>query len=107
MTGLANRRQAEDALAAELSRASRFGGPLSVVIGDLDDFKRVNDAHGHGVGDTVLREFAHLLERSVRDVDIASRWGGEDSCSSCPGPTPTAPSSSPSGSATTSRTGRC
>ena len=52
--------------------------PLSVVIGDLDDFKRVNDAHGHGVGDTVLREFAHLLERSVRDVDVASRWGGEE-----------------------------
>jgi diguanylate cyclase (GGDEF)-like protein len=78
MTGLANRRQAEDTLAAELSRASRFGGPLSVVIGDLDDFKRVNDAHGHGVGDTVLREFAHLLERTVRDVDIASRWGGEE-----------------------------
>jgi diguanylate cyclase (GGDEF)-like protein len=48
------------------------------VIGDLDDFKRVNDAHGHGVGDTVLREFAHLLERTVRDVDIASRWGGEE-----------------------------
>ena len=38
----------------------------------------MNDAHGHGVGDTVLREFAHLLERSVRDVDIASRWGGEE-----------------------------
>ena len=78
MTGLANRRQAEDTLAAELSRASRFGAPLSVVIGDLDDFKRVNDAHGHGVGDTVLREFAHLLERTVRDVDVASRWGGEE-----------------------------
>ncbi len=78
MTGLANRRQAEDALATELSRASRFGGPLSVVIGDLDDFKAVNDAHGHGVGDTVLREFARLLERSVRDVDVASRWGGEE-----------------------------
>ena len=78
LTGLANRRQAEDALAAEVSRAARFGGPLSVVIGDLDDFKSVNDAHGHGVGDTVLREFAHLLQRSVRDVDVASRWGGEE-----------------------------
>ena len=78
LTGLANRRQAEDALAAEVSRAARFGGPLAVVIGDLDDFKSVNDAHGHGVGDTVLREFAHLLERSVRDVDVASRWGGEE-----------------------------
>jgi len=78
LTGLANRRQAEDVLTAELSRAARFGGALSVVIGDLDDFKAVNDAHGHGVGDTVLREFAHLLERTVRDVDVASRWGGEE-----------------------------
>ena len=78
LTGLANRRQAEDALAAELSRASRFGGPLSVVIGDLDDFKVVNDEHGHPVGDTVLREFARVLERSVRDVDVAARWGGEE-----------------------------
>jgi diguanylate cyclase (GGDEF)-like protein len=78
LTGIANRRQAEDALVAELARAARFGGPLSVVIGDLDDFKAVNDAHGHGVGDTVLREFAHLLERSVRDVDVAARWGGEE-----------------------------
>ena len=78
LTGLANRRQAEDALSSELARAARFGGPLSVVIGDLDDFKAVNDAHGHGVGDTVLREFARLLERSVRDVDVAARWGGEE-----------------------------
>jgi diguanylate cyclase (GGDEF)-like protein len=78
LTGIANRRQAEYALAAELARAARFGGPLSVVVGDLDDFKAVNDAHGHGVGDTVLREFAHLLERSVRDVDVAARWGGEE-----------------------------
>jgi len=78
LTGLANRRQAEEALATELSRAARFGGPLSVVIGDLDDFKAVNDEHGHPVGDTVLREFALVLARSVRDVDIAARWGGEE-----------------------------
>jgi diguanylate cyclase (GGDEF)-like protein len=78
LTGLANRRQAEDALASEVSRAARFGGPLSLVIGDLDDFKLVNDAHGHPVGDTVLREFAAVLARSVRDVDIAARWGGEE-----------------------------
>jgi len=78
LTGLANRRQAEDALASEVSRAGRFGGPLAVVLGDLDDFKAVNDAHGHPVGDTVLREFAAVLARSVRDVDIAARWGGEE-----------------------------
>jgi diguanylate cyclase (GGDEF)-like protein len=78
LTGLANRRQCEDALHAELSRAARFGGPLSIVFGDLDDFKVVNDDHGHPVGDTVLREFARVLERSVREVDLAGRWGGEE-----------------------------
>ena len=78
LTGLANRRQCEETLHAELSRASRFGGPLSIVLGDLDDFKVVNDDHGHPVGDTVLREFARILERSVREVDVAGRWGGEE-----------------------------
>jgi diguanylate cyclase (GGDEF)-like protein len=78
LTGLANRRHAEKALAAELARAERFGGPLSIVLGDLDDFKAVNDRHGHPVGDTVLCEFARLLDSTVRDVDVAGRWGGEE-----------------------------
>jgi diguanylate cyclase (GGDEF)-like protein len=78
LTGLANRRQCEEALRTEVSRSRRFGGPLSVVVGDLDDFKAVNDEHGHPVGDTVMREFARILERSVRDVDVAGRWGGEE-----------------------------
>jgi diguanylate cyclase (GGDEF)-like protein len=78
LTGLANRRQCEEALRTEVSRARRFETPLSIVVGDLDDFKAVNDAHGHPVGDTVMREFARILERSVRDVDVAARWGGEE-----------------------------
>ena len=78
LTGLANRRHSEEALTAELSRAARFGGSLSVVMTDLDNFKAVNDEHGHPVGDTVLRRFARLLETSVRDVDTAARWGGEE-----------------------------
>lgn len=78
LTGLANRRAAEDHLAAELSRIQRFGGPLSIVIADLDDFKVVNDRFGHPAGDLVLREFARTLEEGVRDVDLASRWGGEE-----------------------------
>jgi diguanylate cyclase (GGDEF)-like protein len=49
-----------------------------VVIGDLDDFKVVNDDYGHPVGDTVLREFARVLAGSVREVDVAARWGGEE-----------------------------
>jgi diguanylate cyclase (GGDEF)-like protein len=78
LTGLPNRRQCEDRLANELARVDRFGGPLAVVVADLDWFKDVNDRYGHPAGDTVLREFAILLGKTVRDVDLAGRWGGEE-----------------------------
>ncbi len=78
LTGLANRRQCEETLASELARLERFGGPLAVVVTDLDWFKDVNDRYGHPSGDAVLREFAQLLQESVRDVDLAGRWGGEE-----------------------------
>ena len=78
LTGLANRRQCEEALASELARLDRFGGPLAVVVADLDWFKDINDRHGHPAGDAVLREFAQLLQETVRDVDLAGRWGGEE-----------------------------
>src|SRR5207253_608167 len=50
----------------------------TLVLADLDDFKGVNDAHGHPVGDAVLREFADVLRSTVRDSDLAGRWGGEE-----------------------------
>jgi len=78
LTGLANRRQCEETLEDELARVERFGGSLAVVVADLDWFKDVNDRHGHPAGDAVLREFAVLLEETVRDVDLAGRWGGEE-----------------------------
>jgi diguanylate cyclase (GGDEF)-like protein len=78
LTGLANRRNAEDALAGELARAERFGNPLALVMADLDDFKRVNDTYGHPTGDAVLRAFADVLRDTLREIDIASRWGGEE-----------------------------
>jgi diguanylate cyclase (GGDEF)-like protein len=78
LTGLANRRQCEETLDDELARVERFGGSLAVVVADLDWFKDVNDRHGHPAGDAVLREFAVLLEETVRDVDLAGRWGGEE-----------------------------
>ena len=78
LTGLANRRACEETLAAELARAARFPGALSVVVADLDDFKEVNDRFGHQAGDVVLREFAALLSAGVRDIDLAGRWGGEE-----------------------------
>jgi hypothetical protein len=76
LTGLPNRRRAEDALATELARAARFSSPLAVVLADIDDFKLVNDRHGHATGDTVLRELANVLRTSVREIDLCARWGG-------------------------------
>ncbi|MDX6487592.1 MAG: two-component system, cell cycle response regulator [Gaiellaceae bacterium] len=78
LTGLANRRQSEDALATEISRAARFDNALTVVMADLDDFKALNDRYGHPAGDAVLRAFAGILEETLRDADLAGRWGGEE-----------------------------
>lgn len=78
LTGIANRRQCEESLASEIAQADRLGTPLTLVLADLDDFKAVNDIHGHAVGDDVLREFAAVLKATLRDSDIAGRWGGEE-----------------------------
>jgi diguanylate cyclase (GGDEF)-like protein len=78
LTGIANRRQCEEGLTTEIARADRLGTPLTLVLADLDDFKRVNDEHGHPTGDDVLREFAAVLRQTVRDSDLAGRWGGEE-----------------------------
>jgi diguanylate cyclase (GGDEF)-like protein len=78
LTGLVNRRRFIDALQSEIERALRFGSKLTVVLADLDDFKRVNDAFGHHAGDEVLRSFADLVRSHVRDVDVPGRIGGEE-----------------------------
>jgi diguanylate cyclase (GGDEF)-like protein len=78
LTGVANRRQTEDSLPAEIARAERLGTSLTLVVADLDDFKSINDEHGHAVGDDVLREFAAVLRATVRESDLAGRWGGEE-----------------------------
>jgi diguanylate cyclase (GGDEF)-like protein len=78
LTGLANRRACTDALHAETARSERLDTPLSVVLADLDGFKDVNDVHGHAVGDEVLRIFADVLRQTLRESDVAGRWGGEE-----------------------------
>jgi len=78
LTELANRREFEDSLANEISRAERFGGSLALILADLDNFKQVNDRFGHQAGDEVLRTFADILRETVRDIDVAARYGGEE-----------------------------
>jgi diguanylate cyclase (GGDEF)-like protein len=78
LTGLANRRQCDEALTSEIARVSRFGGSFAVVLADLDGFKDLNDTHGHATGDAVLREVGALLQRTLRASDLAGRWGGEE-----------------------------
>jgi diguanylate cyclase (GGDEF)-like protein len=78
LTGLCNRRAAEERLAAEASRAQRCGHSLSVISFDLDSFKQINDTYGHPAGDLVLKEFATRLNSVIRLSDLASRMGGDE-----------------------------
>ena len=78
LTGLANRRLFEELLDAALARTQRNGTPLAVAFLDLDDFKSVNDRHGHDVGDLVLRETARRLLAIIRGADSVARIGGDE-----------------------------
>jgi diguanylate cyclase (GGDEF)-like protein len=78
LTGLSNRRAGEAALAREVARARRHGSPLCLALLDLDRFKRVNDRHGHAVGDQVLSEVSRILRASFRASDLVVRWGGDE-----------------------------
>jgi len=78
LTGLFNRRYMESHLAGLLEQASARGKPLAVLVIDIDYFKSINDTHGHDAGDDVLREFALRIKRSIRGIDLACRYGGEE-----------------------------
>ena len=78
LTRLPNRRKAEFLLGQEWARVRRGGGGFCVAIGDIDHFKRVNDDHGHQVGDMALRLSAETLDRAMRSADWCARWGGEE-----------------------------
>ena len=78
LTQTLNRRALTVRLTAELERARRYDSVLTLLMLDLDHFKKVNDTHGHLVGDEVLREVALLLQNAVRSVDVVARYGGEE-----------------------------
>jgi diguanylate cyclase len=78
LTGLANRRHFIALAEQELLRADRYGGPQSILMVDIDHFKKINDGHGHKCGDAVIRCFADLCRNSLRHQDIVGRIGGEE-----------------------------
>jgi diguanylate cyclase (GGDEF)-like protein len=84
LTELANRRALEDRLELEIDRARRYGRSLTVVMCDIDGFKRINDVQGHGAGDVVLVALAKRLGEAVRHSDLIGRWGGDEFLAVCP-----------------------
>ena len=78
LTGLHNRRYMETHLGTLVEQAAQRGKPLAALVLDIDHFKSINDTHGHDAGDDVLREFALRIRRSIRNIDLACRFGGEE-----------------------------
>ena len=78
LTGIANRRKLDEAMENEFLRAKRYGRPLSIAILDADHFKKVNDNHGHIVGDFVLKKLATLFQQNIRREELLGRYGGEE-----------------------------
>lgn len=78
LTGLYNRQFFNDSARIELERTRRVPSTFSVIMIDIDDFKKINDTEGHAVGDAVLTVFAQVLEKTVRQIDVVARWGGEE-----------------------------
>ncbi|QHF05800.1 diguanylate cyclase [Pseudomonas asturiensis] len=78
LTGLHNRRAAEHELELHIQRARQSGKPFSLIIGDIDHFKSINDRYGHPIGDRVLKSVSSVLLHRIRAGDLAARWGGEE-----------------------------
>ncbi len=78
LTGLFNRRAGDDRVVEEIARHRRSGGTLTLLLLDIDHFKRVNDQHGHAIGDAVLHEVSQRLSRVCRSTDFIARFGGEE-----------------------------
>jgi diguanylate cyclase (GGDEF)-like protein len=78
LTGLFNHRTFQEKLSGEFRRMQRLAGPLSLLLIDIDFFKKINDAYGHPAGDEVLRGIAAVIRETIRNIDIPARYGGEE-----------------------------
>jgi diguanylate cyclase (GGDEF)-like protein len=78
LTGLLNRRELERFLNSEMLRSKRYGNPFSIIICDIDDFKKLNDVYGHQFGDTVLKMISNIFRSGTRVQEYICRWGGEE-----------------------------
>ncbi|BCD59935.1 MULTISPECIES: GGDEF domain-containing protein [unclassified Nitratiruptor] len=78
LTGLYNRHKFQEIAESEIKRSHRHKRPLSVILFDIDHFKKINDTYGHDIGDAVLQELAKIIKKNIRKYDYAIRWGGEE-----------------------------
>lgn len=85
LTGLFNHRLFQEKLAGEFKRMKRFDEPISLILADIDHFKKVNDTYGHPIGDLVLKGVALVIKETIRDTDIPARYGGEEFAVVLPG----------------------
>ena len=88
LTGLSNHRTFQERVVEMLARAERSNGRLSLMLTDIDHFKKVNDTYGHPIGDVVLKGVAQVVRECVRKVDLAARYGGEEFAIVMPGSGP-------------------
>ena len=84
LTKLHNRRKIHEILENEISRSKRYNSTFAVILLDIDNFKITNDQFGHNAGDQVLVQISDIIRKTIRESDIASRWGGEEFLVFCP-----------------------
>lgn len=84
LTNISNRRQIDETLHLETEKSSRYDNPLSIILIDIDHFKRVNDTYGHQIGDEVLKSVAKIMKNNIRKIDFIGRFGGEEFMIICP-----------------------
>ncbi|MGD2116985.1 MAG: diguanylate cyclase [Chromatiales bacterium] len=84
LTQIYNRLKLDESLRNEIGRARRYSHALSIILFDVDHFKQVNDTYGHQTGDDVLVEIATVVKQTIRNIDVAGRWGGEEFLVICP-----------------------